>query len=272
MSEVCQVTITAPEVGWLTEFVSELLDKRLCAGTHIDSIESAYWWSNEINRRPEGRLILHTRMSLVSIIVGLVNERHPYQVPCVVTTPISDGNPEYINWILAETSAAFSERDVVAYKESEYMYTRIADSIRHQILGDKLAPGASLPTQANIAKEYSVSGIVVRRAFDILEAEGLISRGQGAQATVRPREPSLGIRVLIQTARHEEPMWNAQLEAIKATGASYDSEIKAWFFFVDFTFELIARVNDLLDIASKFGATVTLEPWVPQTAPSPDSR
>jgi periplasmic divalent cation tolerance protein len=51
-------------------------------------------------------LILKTRAELIERLTARVKARHPYQCPCVVALPIADGNPEYLDWIAAETAPA----------------------------------------------------------------------------------------------------------------------------------------------------------------------
>lgn len=59
----------------------------------------------QIYERTEGRASLHTRTELVCRIVDRVRaEGHPCQVPGVSARPITDGNPEYLQWIADETS------------------------------------------------------------------------------------------------------------------------------------------------------------------------
>jgi DNA-binding FadR family transcriptional regulator len=53
-----------------------------------------------------------------------------------------------------------------------------------------MAPGAILPSEADIASEFSVSRLTVREAFKILAGRGLIDIGRGRRAVVR--EPSGG--------------------------------------------------------------------------------
>jgi periplasmic divalent cation tolerance protein len=102
--EVCEVIITAPDSDWLADFTRRLVEERLAAGAHnIASIRSVYRWRSQIEDRPEARVALHTRRSLVPEIVQFTNRHHPYEVPCIVAWPITDGNPEYIAWIVAET-------------------------------------------------------------------------------------------------------------------------------------------------------------------------
>jgi len=105
MSEICEIVISAPDATWLADFTRRLIEDRLCAGAHIiEQIRSIYRWEGEINDRPESRVALHTRFELVEEIVERVNREHPYQVPCVIATPIVDSNPAYLRWVLAEVN------------------------------------------------------------------------------------------------------------------------------------------------------------------------
>jgi periplasmic divalent cation tolerance protein len=100
----CEVVITAPDAGWLAELSRTLIEERLCAGGHVvTEIRSVYRWEGRIFDKPEARVALHTRRSLVPEIVELVNGVHPYRVPCVVAWPLTDGNPGYLQWIVSET-------------------------------------------------------------------------------------------------------------------------------------------------------------------------
>lgn len=104
---VCEVVITAPDPEWLASFTRRLVEERLCASGHvITQVRSLYRWQGQIYDRSEGRVALHTRVSRLSDIIRLTNSEHPYEVPCVVATPIAGGNPQYIEWILAETTPA----------------------------------------------------------------------------------------------------------------------------------------------------------------------
>jgi periplasmic divalent cation tolerance protein len=103
-SDVCEVVITAPQADWLAEFTRSLVDDRLAASGHnITSVRSIYRWAGQIHDRQEARVALHTRTELVPAIVERTNEVHPYEVPCVIATPIIGANPAYARWILTET-------------------------------------------------------------------------------------------------------------------------------------------------------------------------
>jgi periplasmic divalent cation tolerance protein len=104
MTELCEVVITAPDPEWLRRFSRSLIEDRLCASAHnFAPVRSIYRWRGEIYERTEGRVSMHTRRSRVPEIVARAKQEHPYEVPGVSTRPITDGNPEYLDWIAQET-------------------------------------------------------------------------------------------------------------------------------------------------------------------------
>jgi periplasmic divalent cation tolerance protein len=106
VSEVCEVVITAPDADWLADFTRRLVDDRLCASGHnIAPIRSIYRWKGTTHDEGEARVALHTRTELLPAIIDRANAEHPYEVPCVIATPVIAGNPTYIQWILDETDA-----------------------------------------------------------------------------------------------------------------------------------------------------------------------
>jgi GntR family transcriptional regulator len=58
-------------------------------------------------------------------------------------------------------------------------YAQIKEYLRAQIAQGNLAPGALLPSEAELCSAFDVSRIVVRRALQELEHEGLIYRRRG---------------------------------------------------------------------------------------------
>ena len=68
-------------------------------------------------------------------------------------------------------------------------YRRVASDLREQIRLEAFPPQKPMPTEAEIARQYSVSRQTVRRAFQDLVAEGLVRRvpGSGTFATPRTR-------------------------------------------------------------------------------------
>lgn len=65
------------------------------------------------------------------------------------------------------------------------LWRRIADAIRLDIVGGKLAQGDRLPTEAVLAERFSANRHTVRRALAVLAEEGVVAAEQGRGTFVR---------------------------------------------------------------------------------------
>jgi periplasmic divalent cation tolerance protein len=100
---VCEVIITADDEPWLLAFTRSLVEQRLAACGQHSPIRSIYRWSGEICDDREVRVALHTRQSLVSVIIERVRAEHAYDVPCVLALPVIAGSTDYLAWIVEAT-------------------------------------------------------------------------------------------------------------------------------------------------------------------------
>jgi GntR family transcriptional regulator len=76
-------------------------------------------------------------------------------------------------------------------------YQAIADALRDSIRRGTLAPGRMLPSEAELSAQHGVSRVTIRRALDVLRAEGLLDARQGlgwfvASAPIRQSLGELG--------------------------------------------------------------------------------
>lgn len=80
---------------------------------------------------------------------------------------------------------------------------RLSDQVAVQLITEieqgRLAPGAKLPTEANLAEQFRVSRTVVREAVSRLKSLGLVDSRQGSGVFVKPALP---IPALHFEARH----------------------------------------------------------------------
>ncbi len=98
----CYMTAGSREEG--LKIGRALVEERLAACANLlDGMTSIYRWQGAIQEDAEVVLIAKTRTELVPRLVERVRALHSYDVPCVVTLPISDGNPAFLEWIGAET-------------------------------------------------------------------------------------------------------------------------------------------------------------------------
>lgn len=67
------------------------------------------------------------------------------------------------------------------------LYQKLQQALREAIQNRVLAPDEALPPERDLAEEFAVSRITVRKALDGLVAEGLLTRRQGAGTFVASR-------------------------------------------------------------------------------------
>ncbi|MDF5754011.1 GntR family transcriptional regulator [Spongiactinospora sp. TRM90649] len=70
---------------------------------------------------------------------------------------------------------------------SDPVYLRIVEDLRRQIVDGTLAPGALIPSRAQLTRKYGVGETAARHALRVLAAEGLIVGRVGSGHYVRPR-------------------------------------------------------------------------------------
>ncbi len=97
-----KVTFPSPEAARTVG--RALVEARLAASVNIaEGITSFYWWESAVRESAEALLFAKTRDALVDRLVAFVRERHPYDCPAILATPITGGNPDYLEWIERET-------------------------------------------------------------------------------------------------------------------------------------------------------------------------
>ncbi len=81
-------------------------------------------------------------------------------------------------------------------RDGQPLYRQLADDLRQRIFQEEFAVGGSIPTEAQLSREYRASRITVRHALDLLKQEGLLHREQGRGSFVRARAIAIGPRRL----------------------------------------------------------------------------
>jgi len=99
------IYVTAPSRDEAVKIGRQVVENRLAACANVlAGTASIYWWEGAVTEEEEVSLILKTRTDLVDRVVEMVKEIHSYDCPCVVSLPITGGNPGFLDWIDAETA------------------------------------------------------------------------------------------------------------------------------------------------------------------------
>ena len=98
------IYMTAGSRGEATAIGRKLVEERLAACVNIiDHMQSIYRWEGKIEEAAEVVMIAKTTAHCVERLVSRVKALHSYDCPCVVTWKITEGNPDFLDWIAGET-------------------------------------------------------------------------------------------------------------------------------------------------------------------------
>ncbi len=90
------------------------------------------------------------------------------------------------------------------------IYQQIAEQLKTDILAGKLKEGEYLPSIRGLAKDLKISVITTMKAYELLEAEGLVTAAQGKGFYVNAQDSEM------LKEQHLRRVEEALLEAIQA--------------------------------------------------------
>jgi len=94
------IYMTAGSLEEADKIGKALVGERLAACVNIiENMRSFYWWEGTLQEDHEVVMIAKTTPPLVDSLVERVKSLHSYRVPCIVSVPISGGNPDFLEWI-----------------------------------------------------------------------------------------------------------------------------------------------------------------------------
>jgi GntR family transcriptional regulator len=112
--------------------------------------------------------------------------------------------------VLTETIDPASDRPV---------FRQISDHLRDAIRSTRVAEGELLPSEVQLAEHYGITRTTARKAFGVLEAEGLVSPAHGRGWYVRPRPVVRRLASDRFARRHRERGKAAFLAEVEGAGA-----------------------------------------------------
>ena len=102
------------------------------------------------------------------------------------------------------------------------IYQQIAEQMKADILAGKMQQGEYLPSIRSLAKELKISVITTMKAYELLEAEGLVTAAQGKGFYVNAQDSEM---LREQHLRKVEDALQEAIAAAKIAGMS-DAELK----------------------------------------------
>jgi periplasmic divalent cation tolerance protein len=103
-SEYLQVQTTTDSRAEAMELVRAAVEARLAAcGQVAGPVASTYWWNDEIERAEEWFAFLKLPADRYDELAAFLTERHSYDEPEIVATPIVAGSASFLGWIRDET-------------------------------------------------------------------------------------------------------------------------------------------------------------------------
>jgi periplasmic divalent cation tolerance protein len=85
------------EANLITEMV---IDEKLTPCVNIiPGLFSVYRWKGKICRENELLLVMKTKKIHFDRLSAAIKESHSYEVPEIISFPLTAGNPEYLAWI-----------------------------------------------------------------------------------------------------------------------------------------------------------------------------
>ena len=99
------VVTNAPDREVAGRIAQALVDKRLAACVNIlAGCTSVYRWQGEVERAEEVPMLIKTRGARFHELEAAIRQLHPYELPEIIAVPVTQGLPDYLDWVTSETA------------------------------------------------------------------------------------------------------------------------------------------------------------------------
>jgi len=105
MTQAILIITNFPDNESAATLARELIDMRLAACVNIlSACTSVYRWQDKTESVQELPVFIKTQQKHYNRVEQIINAMHPYELPEIITVPVTDGLPAYLQWITDETS------------------------------------------------------------------------------------------------------------------------------------------------------------------------
>ena len=96
--------VTVPNLEDARTLARTLVEERLAACVNVlDGITSLYRWEGQVEEAQEVALIVKISAEQAETAMQRIRTLHSYDCPCITAWPIVAGDPDYLEWVNAQT-------------------------------------------------------------------------------------------------------------------------------------------------------------------------
>jgi len=77
----------------------DLLERRMAACVKLSSVKSSYLWKGKVVRGEEVMMTVITDVKKSQLVVSLIKQLHPYDVPEIIEIPVKIREKAYMEWV-----------------------------------------------------------------------------------------------------------------------------------------------------------------------------
>ncbi|MEV1292420.1 divalent-cation tolerance protein CutA [Pseudonocardia sp. NPDC049635] len=101
---VCTVVTTTDSEAAARDLAAGAVAARLGACAQVAGpVTSVFRWDGAVQTETEWRVEIKTADDRVDALTHHLRQRHTYDVPEIIATPVTGGDADYLSWVLAET-------------------------------------------------------------------------------------------------------------------------------------------------------------------------
>lgn len=104
MSDLRLVYVVTREEQEAERIAAAVVVERLAACVNIlGSIRSIYTWQGKLENGSEVAMLIKTTEARVPAVIARVKSLHSYECPAVLVIPVLGGNPDFLQWVEAQS-------------------------------------------------------------------------------------------------------------------------------------------------------------------------
>lgn len=99
------VLTTFPDIDTAQRLAEGLVKAKLAACVNITPAgQSIYMWEGKLCKETEHSVVIKTTDNCYEKLERYIKAQHPYELPEIITTPISNGSKDYLTWLTTNTT------------------------------------------------------------------------------------------------------------------------------------------------------------------------